>query len=76
VVAGECSTVHAEGKVLETQADVTRYILNDAKIAIVPFNAFGAGKNNSWYRLSVGTCKTGEINEMLEKLKLALTSLS
>jgi len=65
----------AEGKILETQADVTRYILNEAKIAIVPFNAFGAGKNNSWYRLSVGTCKTGEINEMLEKLKLALTKL-
>jgi aspartate aminotransferase len=65
----------AEGKILETQADVTRYILNEAKIAIVPFNAFGAGKNNSWYRLSVGTCKTGEINEMLEKLKLALIKL-
>jgi len=65
----------AEGKLLETQADVTKYILNEAKIAIVPFYAFGAGKNNSWYRLSVGTCKTGEINEMLEKLKLALTNL-
>jgi aspartate aminotransferase len=66
----------AEGKVLETQAEVTKYILNEAKIAIVPFNAFGAGKNNNWYRLSVGTCKTGEINEMLEKLKVALINLS
>jgi aspartate aminotransferase len=66
----------ADGKILETQAEVTKYILNEAKIAIVPFNAFGAGKNNSWYRLSVGTCKTGEINEMLEKLKLALINLS
>jgi aspartate aminotransferase len=66
----------AEGKVLETQAEVTKYILNEAKIAIVPFNAFGAGKNNNWYRLSVGTCKKEEINEMLEKLKVALINLS
>ncbi len=66
----------ADGKVLETQAAVTKYILNEAKIAIVPFYAFGTGKNNNWYRLSVGTCKKEEINEMLEKLKGALINLS
>lgn len=66
----------AEGKVLETQADVTKYILNEAKIAIVPFNAFGAGKNNSWYRLSVGTCKKEEIGQMLEQLSAALNKLT
>ena len=65
----------AGGDVLKTQADVTKYILNEAKIAIVPFYAFGAGKDSSWYRLSVGTCKTEEINEMLGKLKEALSKL-
>jgi aspartate aminotransferase len=64
-----------EGKLLATQADVTAYILDEAKIAIVPFYAFGASKNSSWYRLSVGTCKIEEVNEMLEKLKLALSKL-
>lgn len=66
----------AEGKLLETQADVTAYILNEAKIAVVPFYAFGAGKNSNWYRLSVGTCKTEEIDEMLMQLKEALKKLS
>ena len=66
----------AGGKLLETQADVTRYILDEAKIAIVPFYAFGAGTNSSWYRLSVGTCKIEEVDEMLEKLRSALGNLA
>ena len=65
----------ADGKILETQSDVTAYILNEAKIAIVPFYAFGAAKSSNWYRLSVGTCKKDEIDEMLKMLKTALTKL-
>ena len=66
----------AAGKVLQNQTDVTEYILNEGKIAIVPFNCFGADKNSNWYRLSVGTCKTEEIDEMLKMLKAALTKLN
>ena len=63
------------GQELSTQADVTSYILNEAKLAVVPFYAFGASKDSNWYRLSVGTCKKEEIPEMLEKLKNALKKL-
>ena len=66
----------ADGKVLASQADVTAYILDEAKLAVVPFYAFGASANSSWYRLSVGTCKKEEIDEMLVKLKAALQKLS
>lgn len=66
----------AEGKKLETQADVTSYLLQQASLAVVPFYAFGASKNSPWYRLSVGTCKKEEIDEMLEKLTTALKKLS
>jgi aspartate aminotransferase len=66
----------AAGKVLQNQTEVTEYILNEGKIAIVPFNCFGADKNSNWYRLSVGTCKTEEIDEMLKMLKAALTKLT
>ncbi len=65
-----------EGKKLETQSDVTAYILNKAGLAVVPFYAFGAERSSAWYRLSVGTCKKDEIGEMLEKLRLALKKLS
>ncbi|MEO7308677.1 MAG: aminotransferase class I/II-fold pyridoxal phosphate-dependent enzyme, partial [Ferruginibacter sp.] len=66
----------ATGKLLATQADVTSYILDEAKLAVVPFYAFGAMPDSSWYRLSVGTCKKEEINEMLGALKTALGKLS
>ena len=66
----------AGGKLLETQSDVTAYMLNEAGLAVVPFHAFGSSSNNPWYRLSVGTCKNEEINEMIEKLGEALKNLS
>jgi aspartate aminotransferase len=66
----------ADGKILETQGDVTAYILNEAGLAVVPFYAFGSSRSNPWYRLSVGTCKKEEINEMLDALKTALGKLS
>jgi aspartate aminotransferase len=63
------------GDSLSTQSDVTSYILNEAKLAVVPFYAFGAPKNSDWYRLSVGTCKKEEIPAMLGQLKEALQKL-
>lgn len=64
-----------DGKVLDTQAAVTEHLLNEAHLALVPFNAFGAGKESNWYRLSVGCCKKEEINTMLEKLREGLEGL-
>ncbi|HXS57737.1 MAG TPA: aminotransferase class I/II-fold pyridoxal phosphate-dependent enzyme [Hanamia sp.] len=63
------------GELLTTQSDVTSYILNEAKLAVVPFYAFGAPKDSDWYRLSVGTCKKEEIPQMLGKLREALGKL-
>lgn len=64
-----------KGVKLAEQKDVTDYLLNEAGLAVVPFYAFGAPKNSSWYRLSVGTCKKEEINNMLEALSNALKKL-
>lgn len=63
------------GQVLESQSDVTAYLLSEAKLAVVPFYAFGASKTSNWYRLSVGTCKKEELPEMLGMLKAALEQL-
>ena len=66
----------AEGKLLNEQAEVTEYILSDAKLALVPFGAFGAGKESNWYRISVGCCKKEEIDTVLKQLKEALEKLN
>jgi aspartate aminotransferase len=68
--------ITAEGQILENQKEVTDYLLNEAKLAVVPFSAFGASGESTWYRLSVGTCKKEEIDEMLAKLKSSLEKLS
>ena len=60
---------------LKTQEDVTEYLLGNAKLAIVPFYAFGADKNSPWYRLSVGTCTLTDIPLFLQHLKEALEKL-
>lgn len=65
----------ADGNKLADQSAVTAYVLNEAKLAVVPFYAFGADKSSSWYRLSVGTCKKEEIGEMINQLRTALAKL-
>ncbi|REJ85362.1 MAG: aminotransferase class I/II-fold pyridoxal phosphate-dependent enzyme [Bacteroidetes bacterium] len=65
-----------EGKNLNSQKVVTQYILDTAKIAIVPFSAFGASDDSCWYRLSVGTCRTEQIPSVIESLRKALESLT
>lgn len=64
-----------DGTTLTSQSDVTAYLLNRASLALVPFSAFGADKNSPWYRLSVGTCKKEEIDEVFGKLREALSVL-
>lgn len=64
-----------KGKKLENQSDVTGYLLDEAKLALVPFYAFGAPNDSPWYRLSVGTCKLEEIDPVFENLKNALKAL-
>lgn len=66
----------SQGRTLETQSDVTAYILDAAHLAVVPFYAFGASRNSAWYRLSVGTCKKEEIRDMLLQLRQALEQLT
>jgi aspartate aminotransferase len=65
-----------DGVILQSQEEVTSYILKNAGLAVVPFYAFGAPKDSPWYRLSVGTCKKEEIGEMIYRLKTALLAFA
>jgi aspartate aminotransferase len=65
----------ADGTVLETTKDITKYILEEAHVAIVPFYAFGDSDNSSWYRLSVGTCRLDEVDNVIYSLRKALAKL-
>jgi aspartate aminotransferase len=66
----------AEGNILATTQDITKYLLDEAGIAIVPFYAFGASGNSEWYRLSVGTCKLEDVDNAISSLRKALQKLT
>lgn len=66
----------ADGKTLTTTKDVTKYILDEAKVAFVPFYAFGDSEESSWYRLSVGTCKLEDVDGIITNLRNAIKKLS
>lgn len=65
----------AEGVELKTTQDITKYLLDEAKVALVPFYAFGASANSAWYRLSVGTCKLEDVDAVIQSLREALKKL-
>jgi aspartate aminotransferase len=64
-----------DGKELKTNADVYNYILCDARIAIVPFHAFGASKESPWYRISVGTCSIEDAEKAAEEFKKSIRKI-
>ncbi len=60
---------------LKTTKEITSYLLSEAKLAIVPFYAFGASDGSNWFRLSVGTSKKEEISTIFILLEKALLNL-
>ncbi|MCK7590331.1 aminotransferase class I/II-fold pyridoxal phosphate-dependent enzyme [Subsaxibacter sp. CAU 1640] len=63
------------GKRLISIQDVTSYLLQEAKLAVVPFYAFGASNDSNWFRLSVGTAKKEDIETIFKLLEGALQRL-
>ncbi len=63
------------GDLLKTSADVNFYLIKEAKMAMVPFSAFGTDANVNWFRASVGGCSLTDIEGMLPRLKAALEKL-
>ena len=64
-----------EGEVLNDSAAVNFYLIKAAKVALVPFSAFGNEDSMPWYRASVGACTLQDINDMLPRIKAALDQL-
>jgi len=65
-----------DGELIETTQDITDYLLNAAKLAVVPFTAFGCAPGTDWYRVSVGTLKQESISDLLDNLEKALEGIS
>jgi aspartate aminotransferase len=44
-------------------------------MGIVPFSAFGTDNSVNWFRASVGGCSLEDIQQMIPRMRLALSKL-
>lgn len=64
-----------DGQLLQTSADINFYLIKAAKVALVPFSAFGTGEDVTWFRASVGTSTLEDIQNMIPRIREALIAL-
>src|ERR1700712_2065030 len=63
------------GDVLKTSTDINFYLIKEAKVALVPFSAFGTDEDVNWFRASVGASTLQDIKDLLPRIKEALGKL-
>jgi aspartate aminotransferase len=64
-----------DGDLIKDSADVNFYLIKEAKVALVPFSAFGTDETENWFRASVGASSLQDIKDMLPRIKDALQKL-
>lgn len=64
-----------DGTLLNNPADINFYLIKEAKVALVPFSAFGTNEDVNWFRASVGTITLEDIQAMIPRIKDALSKL-
>lgn len=64
-----------DGTILKNSADINFYLIKEAKIAFVPFSAFGTDEDVNWFRASVGACTLQDIEQAIPRVKEALAKL-
>jgi aspartate aminotransferase len=57
-----------DGVRMENNEDIRKALLTGARIAAVPFQAFGLARENGWFRLSVGAASLDAIEQGIERL--------
>lgn len=61
------------GRVLQDNEAIRSLVLEQAGVAIVPFQAFGLMRETGWFRLSVGAVSMEDIAEALSRIRALLS---
>jgi len=65
----------SSGRLLQSENDISSFLLEEAGLGLVPFTAFGLGPGSHWYRISIGTNSESDLQSMLVNLKNSLNTL-
>lgn len=57
---------------LETNEQIRKWLLNEAGVAVVPFQAFGLEDESGWFRISIGAVSLQDISSAMDRLESAL----
>ena len=60
------------GRVIATNDDIRRLLLEEAGMGVVPFQAFGLPQDTGWFRLSVGAVSLSDIAQAFPRLQSLL----
>ena len=61
-----------DGTVVSTNEDVRQYLLKEARVAVVPFVAFGLEGETGWLRMSVGAVSQSALEAAMARLEAAV----
>ena len=75
VPAAATLELSADGTTLRTNEEIRGWLLREAGLAAVQFQAFGAREETGWFRLSVGAVSPADIEGLLPRLRAALGTL-
>lgn len=61
------------GKGFHSNEEIRSWILEHARVAIVPFQAFDMPEDSGWFRLAVGTSSVQELESAMERIENLLS---
>ena len=61
-----------DGRVLRGSEDVRRYLLQEAGVAVIPFQAFGVPDDGGWFRFSIGAVSVSALESGLARIRAAI----
>lgn len=64
-----------QGRRLDTNEEIRRFLLEAAGLAVVPFQAFGLREESGWFRLSVGALPLADVPRVFPALRQALNQV-
>jgi aspartate aminotransferase len=60
---------------VNTNEEIRLWLLNEAGIAVIPFQSFGLEDESGWFRISIGAVSVEEVSEAMIRLENALRVL-
>ena len=59
---------------VDTNEEIRQWLLEQAGVAVVPFQAFGLEEDSGWFRISIGAVSIDDIYGAMNRLESALSS--